>query len=96
MSFIENLQNKPRKTRLLILWTASISVMLVIIVVWLASFSQNSKPADTKDELEQTQLPSLFESFKQDISTFKEALDASVNEIEEQTSSIEDEGQTTQ
>lgn len=88
MSFIENLQNKPKKTRVLILWTASISVVLVITIIWLAGFSRNAKP---KEELEQTQLPSLFESIKKDISTLKQGLNAGVKDITNQINENEGE-----
>lgn len=87
MSFIDKLQKKTLGTRMAILWAATIFVMAIIVVFWLFSFSNNLNTRDVKDQVEQTQLPSLFESIEKDISTFKQGLDASVENIKEQISS---------
>jgi len=81
MNFIEKLQNKPKRTRILILWLASALVMLVIIVFWLFSFSKNTNNQNAKNELNKTQLPSLFESIKSDFSAVKQNVSASLNKI---------------
>ena len=88
MNLIDNLQKKPKGTRVLILWIASISVVLVIMIIWLVNFSRNAKP---KEKLEQTQLPSLFESIGKDISTLKQGLDASIKDITNQINENEGE-----
>ena len=91
MSFIDNLQKKSPGTKTVILWTASALVMAIIIAIWLANFSKSIKP---KEGLEQTQLPSLFKSIGQDISTLKQGLDASIKEIKDQTNQLESADQT--
>jgi hypothetical protein len=89
MDIIEKLQNKPKKTRVLILWISSGFVMLVIILIWLFSFSGSNDSKDVSDDLEKTKLPSLFESMKQDFSIFKEKLSASFKEIKTKTEEVE-------
>ena len=37
--FIEKLRKKPESTRVLIVWISTITIMIVIVVVWLASMS---------------------------------------------------------
>lgn len=89
MSFIDNLQKKPRRVRVLILWITSISVMVIIVLVWFFNFSRNTNIEKTQEKLEGTKLPSLFESLGKDISNFKQGLDASVQEIKDQTNELE-------
>jgi type II secretory pathway component PulM len=91
MSFIDNLQNKSPRTKAIILWVASAAVMVIIFAIWVANFSNNISP--TKG-LEQTQLPSLFKSIGQDISTLKQGLNASIGEIKDQTNQLESASQT--
>ncbi len=81
MSFIEKLQNKPKKTRVLILWLSSALVMVIIVIIWLFSFSRNANNQNAKNELEKTKLPSLFETIKNDFSTIKQNINASLKEI---------------
>ena len=88
MSFIDNLQKKPKGTRVMILWIASILVVLIIAIIWLFNFSKNAEP---KEGLEQTQLPSLFESIGKDISTLKQGLDVSIKDITNQINENEEE-----
>lgn len=80
MGFIKKLQKKPRSTRLLILWLASFLVMVIIIAIWLFSFSRTSFQK-TEKEVGATNLPSLFESIGKDFSVFKQKLEASLKEI---------------
>ncbi len=89
MSLIDNLQKKPKNARVLILWVASISVMIVIVLIWLFNFSKNTNIKKSQEGLEGTKLPSLFESLGKDISNFKQGLDASVQEIKDQTNELE-------
>lgn len=89
MSFIDNLQRKPKSTRILILWIASIGVMLIIAFIWISNFSKNINQGKTSQESERMQLPSLFESLEKDISVFKQGLNASVEEIKNQTKELE-------
>lgn len=83
MKFIEKLQEKSRSTRLLILWLASFLVMVIIIAIWLFSFS---KPhfQKTEKEIKVSNLPSLFESIEKDFSILKQKLEASLKNIYEQ------------
>jgi hypothetical protein len=92
MNFIEKLQNKPKKTRILILWLASIFVMIVIIIIWLFSFSKNTNNQNAKDELNKTELPSLFETIKSDFSAIKQNISGSLKEIKTEVEQV-DEGQ---
>jgi hypothetical protein len=85
MSFIEKLQNKPKGTRILILWSASAFVMIIIVIIWLSSFSRNLNNQNAKNELEKTKLPSLFESIKSDFSAVKQNISASLREVKDQT-----------
>lgn len=91
MSFIDNLQKRSPRTKAVILWVASAAVMIIIFAIWIANFSNNVKPATG---LEQTQLPSLFKSIGQDISTLKQGLNASIGEIKDQTNQLESASQT--
>ena len=97
MSFIEKLKNKPKTTRIVILWLASGLVMVIIIIFWLFSFSGNTDKQSAKDALEKTKLPSLFETIKNDFSAVKQNVTASLREVKDQTNLEElqelDEGQ---
>lgn len=98
MDFIEKLQSKPKKTKVLILWVSSGFVMLIIIAIWLFSFSVNSEKKNVGDDLKKTELPSLFESLKQDFSIFKEKISAGLKEIKTSVDQVEqnNEGQETE
>ncbi len=85
MNFIEKLQNKPKKTRIMILWLASGLIMTIIIVFWIFSFSLNTNKQNAKDAINKTELPSLFETIKNDISAVKQNVTASLREIKDQT-----------
>lgn len=65
--------------------------MLIILIIWISNFSKNISSKKIQDNLEETRLPSLFESMEKDISTLKQGLNASIQEIENQAS--ENEGQ---
>jgi uncharacterized membrane protein YvbJ len=81
INLIKKIQQKPRSTRTLILWLSTILVMIVIIAIWLFSFSRNLRSKKTGTEIETTNLPSLFESLKKDFSSFKQGLEASLKNI---------------
>jgi len=81
MNFFKKLQQKSRSTRLLILWLASFLVMVIIIIIWLFSFSRNFQPREAEKEIEASNLPSLFKSIEKDFSIFKQKLEASLKEI---------------
>jgi len=83
MSFLEKLQAKPKRTRTLILWTASILFMAIIVVVWFFSFFRSLESEKINKETEDSGLPSLFESIKKDFSLFKQGLQASFKKIQE-------------
>ncbi|MFA5300050.1 MAG: hypothetical protein WC389_17825, partial [Lutibacter sp.] len=89
MDIIEKLQNKPKKTRVFILWLASAFVMIIVIIVWLLSFSGNTNKENAKNDLTRTELPSLFESIKQDFSTFKQKISEGFKEIKTKTEEVE-------
>ena len=78
MEFIKKLQQKPQSTRKLIIYLATTFVMIIIIAIWLFSFSKNIKPSDIK---KQTEIPSLFENIKKDFSVLKENISASLKNI---------------
>jgi flagellar basal body-associated protein FliL len=90
MNFIEKLQNKPKKTRILILWISSGFAMLVVILFWVCFFTGNNVSKNAESDLEKTELPSLFESAKQDFLIFKEKIGASLKEIKEQETKLEE------
>ena len=79
--FIKKIQQKSRSTRLLILWVVTFLIMIIIIVIWLASFSKSFQVNETKEETEVTNLPSLFRSIEKDFSLFKQKLEASIGNI---------------
>jgi hypothetical protein len=84
MSFIEKIQNQPRKKRLLILWASTVGVMVIVLLIWFFSFSRNlSKSKENSKDVETGNLPSLFESIKKDFSAFKGIFNASVKEIKD-------------
>jgi len=86
-NFIKKIQNKPRSARLLILWTTTALVMVLIIIVWLFSFSRNQGSQKVEENIKQTNLPSLFESLGKDFSIFKDKLDASLKDLNQEVSS---------
>lgn len=80
MSFIEKLQNKSKTTKTLILWLATGSIMAIIVIVWIFSFSHRAK-INIKENVENTKIPSLFESLGRDFTIFKQGLEASLKNI---------------
>lgn len=87
MSFIENLQNKPRHIRIKILWASVIFVMVIVFFVWLFVL-QSSLDLSFDSETEQAQLveqeqniPSIFRILKEDFSMLKSNLKATVKKI---------------
>ena len=54
--------------------------MLVIIFIWLLTFSKNFNPIEPKEE-SLSEFPALFESIGKDFSTFKQGLKANIQEI---------------
>lgn len=83
MKFIKNLQQKSRSTRLLILWLASFLFMVIIVIIWIFSFSQTFQSKKAEKEIKTTDLPALFESIKKDFSIFKQGLEANIKGLEE-------------
>jgi flagellar basal body-associated protein FliL len=92
MDFIEKLQNKPKRTRILILWLASALVMIIIVIIWLFTFSRNTNNQNAKNELKKTELPSLFETIKNDFSAIKQNISGSLKEIKTEVEQV-DEGE---
>lgn len=78
-NFVKKIQEKPRTTRIMILWFSTIIVMLVIIIIWFFSFSKiNNK---VKDETSQTEFLSLFKSIGKDFNILKQGLEANINDL---------------
>jgi len=88
MSFIEKIQNQPRRKRLIILWVSTSAVMLIIAAIWLFSFSRTlekinvPKEATNSEKNQESNLPSLFESLKRDFSDLKDMFRAGVKDID--------------
>jgi flagellar basal body-associated protein FliL len=78
-NFVKKIQEKPRSTRVVILWLLTVIVMFVVAAVWVFSFSKTSKK--TKDEIDQTGFPSLFKSIEKDFNMFKQGLEANINDL---------------
>lgn len=78
--FINKIQNKPRSSRLLILWLATFLIMIIVIAIWLFTFSKNFKPVEPTEE-SLNEFPSLFESIGKDFSVFKQGLKANIQGI---------------
>jgi len=81
MNFIKKIQQGPRATRLLILWLATFLVMLVVVIIWLFSFSRSTHLEKAGKEIESANFPSLFESIGKDFSIFKQQLEAGLKDI---------------
>lgn len=79
--FIQKIQQRPWASRLLILWLSTALVMIIIIAIWLFSFSRTLHSNKAKKEIKETNLPSLFESIKIDFSLFKQGLEASLKNL---------------
>lgn len=93
MSFIEKIQNQPRRKRLLILWISVAVVMAVILLIWFFSFSKSlENKSAARDNSEESGFPSLLENIKKDISSFRGVFNASVKKMEDIKIQI-DEGQ---
>lgn len=80
IEFIKKIQQKPKSTRLLILWVSSVIVVLIIIIIWIFTFPKNTN--NKKSELVETQLPSLIKTIKDDFSSVKENIGASIKGIQ--------------
>lgn len=78
-NFVKKIQEKPRSTRVIILWLLTATVMFVVVAVWIFSFSKISKK--TKNEIDQTGFPSLFESIGKDFNMLKQGLEANINDL---------------
>jgi hypothetical protein len=91
MKFIKKLQQKPRSTRLLILWLASFSIMVVVIIIWL--FSQSLSIEETKRKTEVGDFPSLLESLGKDFSIFKQGLEAELENVNLEINNLEENGE---
>jgi hypothetical protein len=78
--FLKKIQEKPRSTRLLILWLASFFIMLIVVIIWLITFSKDFSSAEP-EEKQSGELPSLFESIGKDFSTFRQGLRANIKTI---------------
>lgn len=91
MSFIEKLQNKPRYIRVQILWISVILTMIIIILLWLFFLSSSLGPSKNKEKFSQEKqsIPSLFETLKEDFSTFKKSLETSIDKLLKQDSGPE-------
>jgi len=81
MNFIKKIQQKPRSTRVFVLWLSVVLVMIIIIAIWLFSFSHTIHSQKIEKGIEKTELPSLFESLKRDFSSLKQQLEASFKNI---------------
>jgi len=55
--------------------------MVIIVVVWLFSFSHNLKEQKASKNSENSGIPSLFQTLKKDFSSFKESMEAAVKNI---------------
>ena len=98
MNFVEKLQQKPKKTRVTIMWLASVCVTLIIIVIWLIFSQTNTNNEDAKNSLNKSGLPSLFESFKKDFSDLKNTFSSGIKSLKDQEAKLEElnEGQKTE
>jgi biopolymer transport protein ExbB/TolQ len=85
MSFIEKIQNQPRKKRLVILWISVGVVMIIILLIWFFSFSGNLGRLKEKKQSTETGdgIISLFESIKKDFSAIKGMFNAGVKEVKD-------------
>jgi hypothetical protein len=62
--------------------------MIMIVAIWLFSFSHTIHSQSAEKGIEKTQLPSLFESLGRDFSSLKQQLEASFKNI-----NLDNEGQ---
>jgi len=80
-NFINEIQKKPRPTRLLILWLTTFLVMIIIVMIWIFSLSAETVSKEFNQKEDTDNLPSLFESIRKDFSILKQKLEASVKDI---------------
>lgn len=93
MKFIKKLQQKSRPTRLLILWLASFLIMIVVVIIWLFSFSQNLSIKETRRETGVGDFPSLLESLGKDFSILKQGLEAELENVNLEINNLEENGE---
>lgn len=93
MKFIKKLQKKSRSARLLILWLASFLIMIIVIIIWLFSFSRNLSLKETKRGMETEDFPSLLESLGKDFSIFKQGLEAELENVNLEINNLEENGE---
>jgi len=97
MSFIEKIQNQPRRKRLVVLWLSTGVIMAIIIAVWLFSFShslekiKNNKTSNAQRANAEISLPSLFESIKKDFSALKNIISSGKKEMNTQIENLQNE-----
>lgn len=98
MNIINKLQQKSKATRIFVLWASCGFFMIIVIAIWISSFSRNTNNENVNDNLKKTKLPSLFESIKQDFSIFKQKFNAGIEEIKTEVEETEqnNEGQETE
>jgi len=80
-NFINEIQKKPRSTRLLILWLTTFLVMIIIVMIWIFSLSAGSISKESNQKEDTDNIPSLFENIRKDFSVLKQRLEASVKDI---------------
>ena len=79
MSFIKQLQNKPRRIKIKILWASVVIIMALVIFVWLIFLQYSLKTSIINKAIiqkapKEQSLPSLFGSLGNDISILKSSL----------------------
>jgi len=84
--FIEKLQQKPRRTRIKIMWLAVFISMLIIIGIWFWSFNSSTEIAgkDHHDLIVPEDLSQSIKQFKNDVPTLWQSLKAGMQNLEEE------------
>lgn len=91
VDFIEKLQNKPRQTRVKILWLAVAISMLIILPLWFFSFksslSKTSGQTKKEDNKEIGELTKSIKEIGKEIPSLKKSLQASIGSFFQRTDS---------
>jgi len=88
--FIEKLQNKPRETRIKILWGAVAISMLIILPLWFFSFKRSLSMDNQPKKEDSKELNKLTKSIKEigkEIPSLKKSLQASISSFFNRTDS---------
>lgn len=81
ISFIKNLQNKPRYFRIQILWFSVFLSMIIIVSLWFFSLKYSIRNFSNQETDEFEELSETIKQVNQEMPSLKQALKASIGSL---------------